>query len=70
MDKPTFVSRVAERLKVDPAQAEGVVDATLSELITPSVFLSEETEKALREGRTVGRIIPRALAASNNCNDC
>ncbi len=38
MDKAEFVAKVASRLDVAPRVAEGVIDATLAELIAPAAF--------------------------------
>jgi hypothetical protein len=54
MDKAEFVSRIANRLDVTPRVAEGVIDATLAELVAPAAFGTPGAARFL---------------ADNNCNN-
>jgi hypothetical protein len=38
MEKEQFVSKLANRVKMAPAEVENLVDATLAELISPAIF--------------------------------
>jgi len=56
MEKSEFVARLADRLEINPQAAEGAVNATLSELVAPQVFV--------RPGE-----VGTKLLSDNNCNN-
>lgn len=56
MEKDEFVARLADRIQANPQAVEGAVNATLAELVAPSVFARP------------GEVGPKLLA-DNNCNN-
>lgn len=65
MEKSEFVAALSRRLSIENDVAEGAVNATLAELVSPKIFTrpGEQTPALLGDNKCTNNCAERALAA-------